>query len=123
MSDFCLNYASKTKSFIFDGTFYSVPNNFMQLISIQSSIFGRYVPLGYALLQSKSKNCYIEFFKHLKSIGIFPNNIIIDFEKGLISSLKYTYQGVDIFGCSFHYGQNIWRRMQFLGIVKATKKI
>jgi hypothetical protein len=43
-------------------------------------------------------------------------NLIIDFELGLYNALHFCFPESAINGCSFHYGQNIWRKIQCVGL-------
>ncbi len=48
----------------------------------------------------------------------------MDFEKGLINLTKSVFQETEVFGCNFHFGQMIWKKIQGFGlstIYKGTK--
>jgi hypothetical protein len=44
-------------------TFWSVPANFKQLITINCYVFSKYFPLCYILMSEKSQNSYEQAFK------------------------------------------------------------
>jgi hypothetical protein len=60
-SDFAKNIAMKTNVFLVEGTFRTVPVQYYQLITVHAFIFGRIVPIVFALCTSKTENMYILF--------------------------------------------------------------
>ncbi len=46
----------------------------------------------------------------------------MNFEKGLINSIKSVFPEAEVFGCNFHFGQMIWRKIQGLGLSNFYKK-
>jgi len=70
-----------------DGTFFSVPTNFYQLINISifDSLSGLYIPLLWALTTHKSLEMYLQVFWDIAKL--VPNmkkvRITIDFESKL----------------------------------------
>lgn len=78
---------------IMDGTFKTVPTLFRQLYSIHAPVGGensRILPLVYALMASKSQECYTRLFEDLQDLAeeieveLEPHYIITDFEQGAI---------------------------------------
>jgi transposase-like protein len=68
-------------------------------------------------MKNKNENSYITVFEKLKEIlKITANYIIIDFENALLNSIKKVFQNAMIKGCSFHFGQSIWRKVQSVGL-------
>ncbi len=66
---------------------------------------------------SKTEIGYRSLFeKNLSLVGVMPSNILVDFERGLINSTKFVFTSSDVFGCNFHFGQIIWRKIQNLGL-------
>lgn len=58
---------------------------------------------------------YIRLFNWLKEHGLIfdkSKSIIIDFEAASYNALKQVYADSQIFGCNFHLGQIVWRRVQ-----------
>ena len=50
-------------------------------------------------------------------ISIFPppprvTKVMLDFEKAVWSALRQTLPGVQLKGCSFHWTQALWRKVQ-----------
>lgn len=56
-----------SKIWILDGTFKIVPYEFTQLVTIQASVYDKFIPLVYCLLQSKSADAYIFLLDMLKN--------------------------------------------------------
>jgi hypothetical protein len=118
-----LIHLKNNKLWIIDGTFKVVPNEFLQLLTIQSRIRNVYVGLIYVLLKRKTKMSYDSFFlwpSEIKKITA-PNNIIIDFEQTLYSSLSSFFPNSKLNGCLFHFSQIIWRKLQSFGLTVLFK--
>src|SRR5437763_6656314 len=109
-----------------DGTFKTVPTIFKQLYIIHGCVGGnensRIMPLVYALMSSKSEECYRTLFNNLidfsdeHNIDLQPQFILTDFEKAAINATKAEFQEVQNKGCLFHLSQNIYRKVQALGL-------
>jgi hypothetical protein len=112
-SDISMSFAAKTTTFLIDGTFKSVPSDFCQLITVHALIFGKVVPIFFALLTSKTEENYFDCFKVIKEAGVKIENVIIDLEYGLKNAISRIFPGLNIYYCNFHFGQCIWRRVQF----------
>jgi hypothetical protein len=108
-------FLNKCKTILIDGTFWSVPSLFKQLVTFNVLLFGRYMPLCYILLSDKSEESYNESFEQLNlMVGFNVKNIICDFEVALINAASKIFKDAKIFGCSFHFGQSVWRKVQSL---------
>jgi hypothetical protein len=46
---------------------------------------------------------------------------ITDYEKGLMNAVKDVFHNAEFNGCLFHFGQDIWRRINTSGLVKTYK--
>lgn len=111
---------------IMDGTFKTVPNIFLQLYTIHApvgtKINNKILPLVYALMTSKSEQCYEQLFEGLISIcddygyELLPKCIINDFEKAAINAVSNIFPECEQTGCFFHLGQSIWRKIQSSGL-------
>ncbi|KAL4119402.1 hypothetical protein QTP88_012211 [Uroleucon formosanum] len=109
-----------------DGTFKTVPNIFLQLYTIHApvgtKINNKILPLVYALMASKSEQCYEQLFEGLISIcddygyELLPKCIINDFEKAAINAVSNIFPEFEQTGCFSHLGQNIWRKIQSSGL-------
>ncbi|KAI0989484.1 hypothetical protein GJ496_007858 [Pomphorhynchus laevis] len=121
-----LSYIKNLKVIIVDGTFKSSPQQFYQLVTIQGYLYGRFIPLIFVLLQEKSEDKYKDVFLFLKNNGILnPTVAVTDYERALFSSFEIYGDNFKSYGCLFHYGQCLWRKMQQFGleIVYKTKVI
>lgn len=117
-----ITFFDKSMNILIDGTFWSVPNNFEQLLTISFNLFGKFFPLIFVLMQKKSEIAYDEIFNKLKKLcDIKVENIIIDFELALKNAISNNFPSTNVFGCSFHYGQMIWRAIQSLGLNNAYR--
>lgn len=73
----------------------------------------KFLPLVYALLPNKKKSSYNELFNQIKGrVSSEPEFIILDFEKGAISSLENTFLEAEIQLCFFHFAQSMMRTVQ-----------
>lgn len=116
-SDEFLDYIKDLTVVVVDGTFRSSPHQFYQLLTIQGYVFGKFIPLIFILLQEKSEEKYKEIFLYLKNNGILnPKVVITDYEKALFSSFNVFDNGFKSYGCLFHYGQCLWRKIQQNGL-------
>ena len=121
-----VNYLAQSPFLIMDGTFKTVPTIFKQLYTIHGSIGGndnsRIMPLVYVLMSSKSEICYKTLFNDLMdfsdehNINLQPRFILTDFEQAAIKAAHEEFQGVQNKGCHFHLSQNIYRKVQALGL-------
>jgi hypothetical protein len=115
-SDFAINYAKKSKTFLIDGTFKSVPRQYYQLLTIHTHIYGKTIPTIFALLSSKTEKIYLRLFKLVKSTGINMDRVVIDLELALKNALEKTFNPIEILFCNFHFVQCLWRRLQSIGL-------
>ncbi|KAG0441436.1 hypothetical protein DMUE_1054 [Dictyocoela muelleri] len=114
---------TKAKVLIVDGTFRSVPNQFSQLITIKSIIYGRSFPIAFILCRSKQETTYLRLFQLLNEYTTCkPDYIKTDFEKGLANSLSKIFPSAKSHACLFHFGQTCWRRIQEVGLAIDYKK-
>lgn len=114
------------KYWIMDGTFKTVPTIFHQLYSVHAPVGhdtnSRILPLVFALLSSKSKECYIRMFQDLQdyasenNIVLQPDYILTDFEQAAICAVKQEFTTSQSRLCLFHLGQSMWRKVQSVGL-------
>lgn len=110
---------------ICDGTFKSCPSNFEQLYTIQCKVRQYNLPLVYCFMKNRSEASYNLLFSWLMGVckdNCQPKDIILDFEVASWKSCKNFLPGSSIYGCVFHFGQIIWRRVQMLGFSKEFKE-
>lgn len=121
-----IRYLEQSPFWIMDGTFKTVPTIFKQLYTIHGSVGGndnsRIMPLVYALMSSKSEQCYRRLFQDIinfseeENIDLQPQFILTDFEQAAINAAREEFPGVRNKGCHFHLAQNVYRRVQMSGL-------
>ena len=122
-------YLQESKCWLADGTFKSCPSIFLQLYCIHTSIKRGsaeiYVPLGYCLLVRNSQSINSEMFRIINQycnendINITNNSdleIITDFEIASINTINEVYPFAMHSTCFFHFCQNIYRKIQNVGL-------
>ncbi|KAF7685482.1 hypothetical protein CDIK_3769 [Cucumispora dikerogammari] len=106
---------SEVETVLIDGTFWSVPEQFTQLVTFNCSLFDKHLPLCFILMKSKNEASYLEAFSKLKNLTNCQfKNIIIDFELGLKNASNLVFIRSRVFACSFHFGQSILRKIKKL---------
>lgn len=104
-----------------DGTFKVAPNIFLQVFTIHALIDASAVPLVYVLVPDKCEESYIKIFRKLKELKptLNPASIMSDFEKASQNACSIIFPEARLFGCLFHLGQNLWRKIQKLNLTTA----
>lgn len=122
-SEFKKKYFLQSEVLLIDGTFKIAPQGFLQVLTIQSLLFGRVFPLAYVFMCDKKESSYAKVFSKLKTLltTLNPKYIITDFERALINSVVSEFPAAISNGCIFHFGQAIWKRIQALKQVKRYK--
>lgn len=115
MSHSNFNYLKNADSVLVDGTFWSVPSNFFQLITINVHLFGRFFPVCFILFVNKTEYSYVNAFTKLKELTICNfRNIIIDFEMALKNAIMKVFVCANVFGCTFHFGKSVLEKLKKL---------
>ncbi|XP_076059340.1 uncharacterized protein LOC143035960 [Oratosquilla oratoria] len=122
-----LNLLSLSKTWYMDRTFKVVKEPFKQLFSVHSFIQSgndtKQVPLLFVLMSGEQKKDYKKVLKAIKCLT--PNNnvrkFVIDFERAVWKAILSVFQGVTIRGCSFHWTQCIWWKIQEIGLAPACR--
>lgn len=70
------------------------------------------------LTTDKSKKTYDEMFNTLLRLqpNFKPNDFMLDFEKAAMLSINGIFKEATVHGCFFHFSQNVWRRIQNVGL-------
>ena len=106
----------KEKRWFCDSTFDSAPLG-KQLYTVHAIIQeNRTLPLIYCVTTHKDENTYDIIFRWLKSLNLTPVSVSLDFERSAINSVKKFFPDADVYGCFFHFGQCLWRKVQGLGL-------
>src|SRR5436190_16314831 len=121
-----IKYLENSSIWIMDGTFKTVPTIFKQLYTIHGCVGSeensRIMPLVYALMSSKSEECYRKLFQDLidfcdeQGVELQPHFVLTDFEIAAINAIKAEFQNIQNKGCHFHLSQNIYRKIQSFGL-------
>jgi MULE transposase domain len=104
-----------------DGTFKSCPSIFQQIYTIHVKIQDQFIPVAMALLPDKAEATYRRLFHELIATAtgfqliLAPATIHTDFERAAMNAIQAEF-GIYATGCVFHYTQNIYRKVQALGL-------
>lgn len=98
----------------------------IQNVNLKSYVFccykGRFddwhVPLLYVLMTDKLEKSYDEIFSVLQRLQpkLNPTDVTVDFEKAAINSINKAFPMAEVHCCRFHFGQNIYRHVQQVGL-------
>ncbi|XP_041372839.1 uncharacterized protein LOC121386108 [Gigantopelta aegis] len=123
-----LQLLSRSKCWYADGTFKLVKEPFTQLFSVHSFIrredCAKQIPLVFCLMSGRRKKDYMAVLEAI--IGMLPQaprvqRLVIDFESALWRAAASVIPDVQIKGCSFHWTQAVWRKIQDLGLREAYR--
>lgn len=90
-----------------------------QLYTIHAVLEGNHtVPLVYCLCRNRTQVTYDLIFDTLKQAEpeLNPTSVTTDYEKAAINSIQTCFPNTTMFGCFFHFGQCLWRKVQSLGL-------
>lgn len=113
-----LDLLSMKEHWLCDGTFDSAPLGF-QLYTIHVTLSETCtVPLVYAIAREKSQQMYEQIFSTLKEKRphLNPLSFTIDYERAAINAINRIFPNANVYGCYFHFGQCLWRKIQNLGL-------
>lgn len=116
-----LSNACKEDAVIFgDGTFKACPKQFKQIYTLHCEMSGKMFVIIYALLPDQTEVTYSRMLSLIDAHAweycgkrFKPKTVMIDFEVAMISAIRNFNQDIEIKGCLFHFGQCLWRRIQF----------
>lgn len=113
-----LSYLKDSQHWFMDGTFSVTPSLFAQLYTIHAYVNGRTIPCLYCLLPNKKQATYTLLLAEINKMiyGLNPTSIMIDFEKAMINSINSIFPHAAVKGCFFHLSQNLYRKIQELGL-------
>jgi hypothetical protein len=106
-----------------DGTFKTAPLLFSQLYSIHCEVGGinsRILPIVWALITSKSENCYIASFEELRRLALIEgfvlrlNFVLTDFERAAMNAMTQVFPEAQSKAYHLHLSQIIYRKIESL---------
>jgi len=129
-TQFQLARLAESSDWYVDGTFWSCPPGFYQMINIMifSQEINQALCVAHLLISSKKTEEYITAFVNLlvaannAKILLSPKFIMADFEKGLVNALKWVFPKSKILGCQFHFAKALWKRAGKLGLRQKERK-
>ncbi|KAG0424447.1 hypothetical protein DMUE_6089, partial [Dictyocoela muelleri] len=114
----------KSNVWLLDGTFYTSPIGFEQILIIHYVFFEKVISMMYVIMKRKNQNSYNKIFEIIsKKIRTdSPKYIILNFEKALFNSLIYFFPNYILNGCYFNMTQIIMRFLKSSSLVKNYKE-
>ncbi|CAH1240905.1 Hypp6187 [Branchiostoma lanceolatum] len=113
-----------------DGTFKSCTRPYTQFLTIHGLFHGRCLSLVMALMTERTIAAYRQIFKQAKAKvrrltghRLRPRRIVMDFVVSLITATETEFRGATISGCYFHFCQSLWRRIRYVGLAAAYRKV
>lgn len=104
-----------------DGTFKSSPRIFAQIYTMHIKVRGQFFPVLHAFLPDKTQITYTRLFTELQRAAVIANLVFapgvvhIDFEMATINAVTQVLNIVPT-ACLFHFDQNIYRKIQAVGL-------
>lgn len=106
-----------------DGTFRCCPRPYNQFFTVLGRYRGWVVSLVTVLMTNRDIGSYRQVLqaikRHVRNIThhqLRPQTVVCDFELALINAVETELPNGTISGCYFHFTQNLWRRVQELGL-------
>ena len=108
-----------------DGTFKTAPVLFQQVYVIHALrggpnplLDGHLLPSLFVLLANKTQITYSRMWEQVNKLcpHAEPLHMLMDFEKAAINSFQQYWPNTQVKGCFFHLTQNIWRKVQGVGL-------
>ena len=109
-----MHFMSNCDHWYMDGTFNTLPSQFLQLYTIHGIKNGTNVIGLSALVTNKRRVTYEEMFQHIKSFigNATPTSINIDFEMAAINACRSEFPLSLLRCCFFHLCQNDFKKVQ-----------
>ena len=109
-----------------DGTFRTAPRPYYQYLTVHGRYRNRVLCFVHVLMTGKLIGQYRELFRVLKRTirrasghRWRPESVISDFEHSLyLYAIETEIPNARLSGCYFHFGQNLWRKVQSLGLAR-----
>ena len=109
-----LDFLARCPHWYMDGTFDTLPPQFMQLYTVHGINNGRNVIGAYAMLTNKQEVTYERVQRHTQFLtgNSSPATISTDFERAAINACRTEFPITGLSRCFFHLSQNIYRKVQ-----------
>ena len=118
-----LKLLEHAKTWFVDGTFKFVKAPFKQLFSIHAMVRSNedvlQVPLAFILMSRRQACDYQWILEAIVTSFAAPprlKRVILDFEAAIWVAMKTVFPNAELRGCSFHFTQAIYRKVQNLGL-------
>ena len=106
-----------------DGTFKICPRPYQQVLEIFGELHGHVIPLVHVLMERRTTGHYRQVLQFIKTAirrttnhRWGPRSVVCDFESAMHAAVKTELQGTSITACYFHFCQNLWWKIQELGL-------
>ena len=108
-----LDFLARCPHWYMDGTFDTLPPQFMQLYTVHGINNGRNVIGAYAMLTNKQEVTYERVLRHLQFLtgNASPATISTDLQRAAINACRTVFPLTGLSGCFFHLSQNIYRKV------------
>ncbi|KAI6657823.1 hypothetical protein LOD99_565 [Oopsacas minuta] len=82
---------------------------------------GHLLPSLFVLLLNKTEAAYLRMWEQIRLLCPLaqPQQMLLHFEKGAITSFEHVWPNTVVKCCFFHLTQNIWRHVQSVGLQSA----
>ena len=125
-----LSLLHKALQWFVDATFKVVKAPFYQLLSVHAFVKRegaiKQIPLVYVLMSARHTRDYKAVFEAILLKFDTPaavRCVVSDFEAAIWRAVKEVFwSGVEHHGCTFHWGQAVWRKLQDNGLAAAYMK-
>ena len=124
-----LTLLKNARRWFVDATFKVVKAPFKQLWSIHTFVRvdneTKQVPLAFALMSGKRRKDYQVVLRalqgelrrlHGEDVSFSLDSAMADFEAAVWLAFRHVFPAVEVRGCSFHWGQAVFRHIQELGM-------
>ena len=117
-TDEAFRLLSNSQDWFLDGIFKSSPVEFMQLYTVHGLTNHRNIAGAYALLPNKRRPTYVEMLTEVQRLrhSAMLHSLMTDFESRMLCVLNQIYPGIPQVGCLFHLANNVFRRVQDIGL-------
>ncbi|KAI6654436.1 hypothetical protein LOD99_832 [Oopsacas minuta] len=116
-----LGMLQRRKISLADGTFRTAPPLFAQVYVVHGPRggddpmkTGHLLPSLFVLLPNKTEAAYLRMWEQIRLLCPLaqPQQMLLDFEKGAITSFEHVWPNTVVKCCFFHLTHNIWRLVQ-----------